>query len=364
MASATLRNEVWVWLPREREGALHHAAWELLHEGGTAARRLGAPLIALGDRLPAAEETARLAAWRVTAVRVLGTSLPPHPVLGAGRSPLAPFAGEGLPRLFLLAADAFGRALAPAWAAEHDAALATGATGVTLQGQEAVVARPVFDEQIELLERFPLARPLVVTLQPGAIGAGVPPPRAGGEPPSPAPPVAVADAAPPGRGDSADAVAAAILPPDRARLELADAERIVAFGRGAFGAQGLALVRRLAGLLGAVVAGTRPAADEGWLPFARQIGLTGAVVRPKLYVAVGLSGAPYHMAGVREPELLIAINHDPAAPIMGLAHLALVGDLFTLLPALIRRLEAGAALPAAAAGEARPPDGSDDGQRP
>jgi electron transfer flavoprotein alpha subunit len=371
MDSATLRNEVWVWLPREREGALHPAAWELLYEAGAVARRLGAPLIALGDRIPVAEETARLAAWRVDAVRVLGRSLPPHPALGAGRSPLAPFAEEGLPRLFLLAADAFGRALAPAWAAEHGAALATGATGVTLQGQEAVVARPVFDEQVELIERYPLAlgrdplaRPLVVTLRPGAIGEGGPPLPAPGEPPARPPQVTRAGATAPPGAVARETVAAEILPPDPARLELADAERIVAFGRGAFSEPGLALVRRLAGLLGAVVAGTRPAADEGWLPFARQIGLTGAVVRPKLYVAVGLSGAPYHMAGVREPELLIAINRDPEAPIMGLAHLALAGDLFALLPALIRRLEAGAALPAAVAAEARPSDGNADGQRP
>jgi electron transfer flavoprotein alpha subunit len=134
-----------------------------------------------------------------------------------------------------------------------------------------------------------------------------------------------------------------VLPPDPATLDVADAERIVAFGRGAFSEEAIALVRRLADLLGAAVAGSRPAADEGWIPFARQVGLTGAIVRPKLYVAIGISGAPYHMVGIKDPGTLIAINKDPDAAIFGSADLGLVGDLFQVLPALIAKLEAGQA---------------------
>jgi electron transfer flavoprotein alpha subunit len=143
---------------------------------------------------------------------------------------------------------------------------------------------------------------------------------------------------------------------------VSDAERIVAFGRGAFSRAAIALVERLAALLGAAVAGTRPAADEGWLPFARQVGLTGAIVTPKLYVAVGISGAPYHMVGVKDPETLIAINTDPEAPIFASAHLGIVGDLHALLPALIARLERGDSIAGAAAAVAdRAADG---GPRP
>jgi electron transfer flavoprotein alpha subunit len=146
--------------------------------------------------------------------------------------------------------------------------------------------------------------------------------------------------------------AGCVLAPDPATLDIADAERIVAFGRGAFSQDAVALVRRLADLLGAAVGGSRPAADEGWLPFARQIGLTGAIVRPKLYVAVGISGAPYHMVGIKDPGTLIAVNRDPDAAIFASADLGIVGDLYQVLPELIAALERGRA-PAALQDHAR-----------
>lgn len=340
-----LRDEVWVWLPRDREGALHPAAFELLHEALGLCRRLDAAPIALSDRTPDAAEVRRLAPWGLAAVRTLGAVLPPHPLITGGVSPLAPLAGAGPPRVFLLAADTQGEVLAPLWAAESGALLVPGATGVTCDRTGIVVARPALGERFEALMRPDAATPLVVTLRPGSIGDPEPPRRGLAEPP----PVQSL-----GASTSPAAGLPPLLPPDPATLHLEDAERIVAFGRGAFSPEAVALVEALAARLGAVVAGTRPAADEGWLPFSRQVGLTGAIVHPQLYVAVGLSGAPYHMVGVKSPGTLVAINRDADAPILAAADLGIVGDLYQVLPRLVAQLEAGeapAALSTQPAGE-------------
>jgi electron transfer flavoprotein alpha subunit len=205
-----------------------------------------------------------------------------------------------------------------------------------------VVARPTLGEQYEALVQVPLDAPLVATVQPGAVGDVTAPEQAA----SANAKLAVLSA---DRPSPQPTPLPRVLEPQAGALAVSDADRIVAFGRGAFSREAIALVERLATLLGATVAGTRPAADEGWLPFAKQVGLTGAIVRPKLYVAVGISGAPYHMVGVKDPETLIAINNDPEAPIFASAHLGLVGDLHAILPALIARLEQG--LPLAQAAE-------------
>jgi electron transfer flavoprotein alpha subunit len=320
--------ECWVWLPRDRDGALHPSASELLFEASALSRRLNAALVCWSDRPPDSEELHTLGAWQVRQVRALDRPLDPHPVCIGGNVPIP---GEHLPRAFLFSDDATGRVLAPLWAAQTGAAYVPGATSLTSDGANFVVARPTLGDQFEALVSVDLSESLVITLTPGSVGSVAPPHL----PPASLPVVA------PVRTGAALPPPSREFPPDPATLDVADAERIVAFGRGAFAPEAIALVRELAALLGAAVAGSRPAADEGWLPFARQVGLTGAIVRPKLYIAVGISGAPYHMAGVKDPETLIAINRDPEAPIFGAAHLGIVGDLYQVLPALIEQLRRG-----------------------
>lgn len=324
----SLLPEVWVWLSRTHEGRLHPALPEALFEAGALARRLGVPLVGIAEAAPSAFEQELLRAGPVAQVRLVPGVVQPHPLIAGGRSPFA--ALDGMPCAFILLADPFGAVAAPLMAAAHHAALVTQATSVTSDGRSYVAARPMLGAQVEALVSAPLDAPLVVTLQPGAVGE-MDAPRAA--------PTQAHDWPMPPR----------VHPPEAATLAVSDAERIVAFGRGAFSREAVALVERLAALLGAALAGTRPAADEGWLPFARQVGLTGAIVTPRLYVAVGISGAPYHMVGVKDPETLIAINSDPEAPIFAAAHLGIVGDLHAVLPALIARLERGEHVSGAAA---------------
>jgi electron transfer flavoprotein alpha subunit len=121
-------------------------------------------------------------------------------------------------------------------------------------------------------------------------------------------------------------------------VDLSQAERIVAVGRGIKGQEHLQLAQQLAQALGAELAASRPICDAGWLPMDRQIGSSGQTVAPKLYVALGISGAIQHLVGMKGSRTIVAINKDSEAPIFEIADYGIVGDLFEVVPALIGEL--------------------------
>lgn len=160
------------------------------------------------------------------------------------------------------------------------------------------------------------------------------------------------------RADRAEAGAAPIEPvavtPSPSRLQagevfqeakqavdLTQAPIIVSVGRGIKEPKNLDLVRELAQALGAELAASRPICDSGWLPMDRQIGSSGQTVAPKLYVAVGISGAIQHLVGMKASRTIVAINKDPEAPIFEVADYGIVGNLFEVVPALVAALKAG-----------------------
>ncbi len=118
-----------------------------------------------------------------------------------------------------------------------------------------------------------------------------------------------------------------VVPPDEG-VDLTKADRIVCVGRGIGGAENIPIAEELAEALGAELGASRPVVDSGWLPKTRQIGKSGATVRPKLYLALGVSGAPEHVEGMQGADLIVAINTDPAAAIFHIAHYGAVADLF------------------------------------
>ena len=121
-------------------------------------------------------------------------------------------------------------------------------------------------------------------------------------------------------------------------VDLAQAERIVSVGRGIKGAEHIALAQKLAHALGAELAASRPICDAGWLPMERQIGSSGQTVAPKLYLALGISGAIQHVVGMKGAKTIVAINKDAEAPIFEVADYGIVGDLFEVIPAMIAAL--------------------------
>jgi electron transfer flavoprotein alpha subunit len=122
-------------------------------------------------------------------------------------------------------------------------------------------------------------------------------------------------------------------------VDLTAAEIIVSVGRGIKEADNIALVQKLADALGGELAASRPICDAGWLPMERQVGSSGQTVAPKLYLAVGISGAIQHLVGMKGSRIVVAINKDAEAPIFEVADYGIVGDLFQVVPELIAAIE-------------------------
>ena len=153
----------------------------------------------------------------------------------------------------------------------------------------------------------------------------------------------------PGKVEAFEPKAGLDLPPvkivDRleeagAAVSIDDARVIVAGGRGVGGEDGFKLMEEIAGLLGGAVGATRAAVDSGWIPYAQQIGQTGKIVKPRLYLAMGISGAIQHKVGMQTSETIVAVNRDPDAPIAEFADMLVIGDLFEVGKALVTELKA------------------------
>jgi len=122
-------------------------------------------------------------------------------------------------------------------------------------------------------------------------------------------------------------------------VDISEAEFIVSVGRGIEDEENLELIEELAEALDATLAASRPIVDSGWLPKNRQVGQSGKVVTPNVYLAIGISGAVQHVAGMKGAETIIAVNTDPDAPIFDIADYGIVDDLFEVVPELIERFE-------------------------
>jgi electron transfer flavoprotein alpha subunit len=222
------------------------------------------------------------------------------------------------------------RDFAPALAARLGRPLITDVTGVKKDGDRLVYVRPMFQGKLSADVAAGGPPPHLVTCQIGAFRA---------------------DSA--ARGAAAAPVVKATVAVDASRIrqkpeapfkeakqavDLSQASRIVAVGRGIKAQENLKVAEQLAQALGAELAASRPICDAGWLPMDRQIGSSGQTVAPKLYVALGISGAIQHLVGMKGSRTIVAINKDADAPIFEVADYGIVGDLFEVIPAIVAEL--------------------------
>lgn len=232
------------------------------------------------------------------------------------------------PAALLVGATGMGRSLAPRLAARLRTGLTADCTGLSMREDGALVqVRPAFGGNIMAQIVTPKTRPQICTVRYRVFNA----PQA--------------DIYVPGK------IVRMVLPELNMGAELLDvmvraqeqdlteAERIVAVGRGCREKQSLYLASRMAELLGAQLACTRPMVEEGYFHAKKQIGLSGRTVKPKLLIALGISGSVQFAAGMDQAELICAVNTDPAAPIFGIAHFGFRGNVREVLPALLSRIE-------------------------
>ena len=239
------------------------------------------------------------------------------------------------PLAVLFPSSANGSDLAPRVAAKLGAACLMDCAEVSPGPDGLEVLRWAFDDRVQERWQVPGDVPLVATMRTGR-GAALPRPR----------PLNVVEHFPSpragegrgGRDETSGTRRRRRLPADPGSVRLSEARRIVAAGLGIGSRDALPELEELAALLGAAIGASRPLADRGWVDFERQVGVTGQVVSPDLYVAVGVSGAVQHTAGIRQAETVVAVNVDPSCPMMVRADLAVVGDAAEVVPALLRAL--------------------------
>jgi len=223
------------------------------------------------------------------------------------------------------------RDFAPKLAARLDRSIITDVTAVKRAGSDVAFVRPMFQGKLtaDVVAEGP--RPHFVTFQIGAFRADQAP--RGSAPATVRPLTVTVDASAIRQKPEAPFQEA------RQAVDLSQAERIVSVGRGIKEQSNIPLAQALAEALGAELAASRPICDAGWLPMERQVGSSGQTVAPKLYLALGISGAIQHLVGMKGSNTIVAINKDPDAPIFEVADYGIVGDLFEIVPALTTALK-------------------------
>jgi electron transfer flavoprotein alpha subunit len=319
-------------IAEQRDGKLNRASWETIVGAQHLAQATGAPITVLVPGAKAAGVANELAAAQIKdVVTVEHAALEPYTPDGFTAA-LQDAISQLAPAHVLLPHTYQTRDFAPKLAARMDRALITDVTAVKAAGGEAAFVRPMFQGKLTA-DVVPLGpAPHFITFQIGAYRVDQ---------------VAKGASAAPVRALDVQVDVSAIRekpePPfqqAKQAVDLSQAERIVSVGRGIKEQSNIALAQQLAEALGAEIAASRPICDAGWLPMERQVGSSGQTVAPKLYLALGISGAIQHLVGMKGANTIVAINKDPDAPIFEIADYGIVGDLFEIVPAIIAAVKA------------------------
>ena len=310
----------------QREGRIHPVSYELLGKGREITDRLGAELssVLLGHQME--EEAKELIYYGADKVFFYD-----HPAfkdfdLLNYKHNIVRLVREVKPEIFLFGATRLGRSLGPRVAVALDTGLTADCTGLDLdEDGNLIQIRPAFTGNI-LAHIKTWTRPQMSTVRYKVMQKKARDPNRRGE-------IIKKDA---------ELVPSLLTIKKKEKLggvNISEADVIVSGGRGLKKAEDFSILAALAELLGGVVGSSRPLVDDGWIGKEHQVGFSGNTVKPKLYVACGISGSPQHLAGMRDSDVIVAINSDPSAPIFRLADYGIVGDLYEVVPRLTNEIK-------------------------
>jgi electron transfer flavoprotein alpha subunit len=305
-----------------RDGALKKISLEMLGEGRNIAEQLGGEVQAVALGHGVADVATSLAHYGAQKIFVADDPSLENYTAEGYANVLANLVKQTQPAMVLLGATIAGKDLAPRLAARLAVGLASDCTGFTVQDGEMLMTRPIYaGKAISTVKEAD--RPYMATIRPNIFAA----------PEADTSRAAEVENIPADAGEIRAKVLEMIMEAGE-RVELTEADIVVSGGRGLKAPENFALIEELAHVLGAAVGASRATVDAGWKDHSYQVGQTGKVVTPTLYIACGISGAIQHLAGMKTSKCIVAVNKDPEAPIFKVADYGIVGDLFKVVPVL------------------------------
>ena len=247
----------------------------------------------------------------------------------AYRKILTPVIIQHKPRLFMMGHTSQGIDLAPRLAAALNLPLATDLIDLAFEGESFTVTRQVYGGKVNAKATARKAETYLATMRQATYQPKKPEPPANGQ---------ITETPSPLTEDITEKRFLQYVLPPPGGVDITAAEKLVGIGRGIKDVANIPSVEELAKSLGAALSCSRPIVDKGWLPTNRQVGTSGKTVKPKLYLALGISGAFQHVLGMKGSDLIIAVNKDPKAPIFSFADYGIVEDLFKIVPPLKNKI--------------------------
>jgi len=321
---------VWVFI-EQTEGEVAKVSWELLGKGRELADTLSVSLsaVVLGENVEALCTEAF--AYGADKAYLIDAPVFRHYRTESYLKALCQLIAKYKPEIILMGATGLGRDLAGAVATEVKTGLTADCTGLSIDAKRNLMqTRPAFGGNIMATIMCDKFRPQMATVRPHVMPMSEKQPGRAG--------TISRETCSISEDHILVKVLEIISDKKKDNVDVAGAEFIVSGGRGMMGKENFAMLKELADELGGVVGASRSAVDAGWMPQERQVGQTGKTVRPKIYVACGISGAIQHLVGMQDSDVVIAINRDKDAPIFEVATYGIVGDLFQVIPAITNRL--------------------------
>jgi electron transfer flavoprotein alpha subunit len=321
---------VWVFV-EQTEGEAAKVSWELLGKGRELADTLSETLSAVVIGEGVEELCLDAFAYGADRAYLLDAPVFRHYRTESYLKAVCQLIEKYKPEIILMGATGLGRDLAGAVATAVGTGLTADCTGLSIDDKRNLMqTRPAFGGNIMATIMCDKFRPQMATVRPHVMPMAEKQPGKSGE--------IIRESCPLNEEDILVKVLEIVSDRKKDNVDVAGAEFIVSGGRGMMGKENFAMLKELADELGGVVGASRSAVDAGWMPQERQVGQTGKTVRPKIYIACGISGAIQHLVGMQDSDVIIAINRDKEAPIFEVATYGIVGDLFQVIPAITNRL--------------------------